>query len=181
MNLNDLARIEVLTPKSKPVFFGELWREQPAVIAFVRHFGCLLCFEQVADLLTIAEEVRSAGARLCVIGNGNPLHASVFMREAGLETDVFTDPARILYKRLAMRHGVFSTINPTSTRHARRAYQRGFRQTGTRGDPWQQGGVIVACTDGTVAFVQRFSVAGDQADLVEIQRAAKRCADRVGF
>lgn len=181
MNLNDLARIEVLTPRGRPVFFGEMWRERPAVIAFVRHFGCMLCFEQVADLLSIADEVRAAGARLCVIGNGNPLHASVFMREAGLEDDVFTDPARILYRRLSMRHGVFSTLNASSTRHARRAYRRGFRQAGTRGDPWQQGGVVVACTDGTVAFIQRFTVAGDQADLVELKRAAKRCAERVRF
>ena len=175
MNLNDLAQIEVLDPKGRPVFFGELWKGQPAVIAFVRHFGCLMCFEQVSDMLTLAPDIEAAGARLCVIGNGNPLHASVFMAEAGLTRDVFTDPARILYQRLAMRHGVFSTLNAKSTRHARRAYRRGFRQHGVHGDPWQQGGVLVVCTDGTVSFVQRFDVAGDQADLAEIRQAAQRC------
>ncbi len=176
MNLNDLAQIEVLDPKGHPVFFGDLWRDRPAVIAFVRHFGCLLCFEQVSDILTLAPDIEAAGARLCVLGNGNPLHASVFMDEAGLSSNVYTDPGRILYRRLAMRHGVFSTVNPTSTRHARRAYKRGFRQKGTRGDPWQQGGVVVVCRDGTASFVQRFSVAGDQADLAEIRRAAARCS-----
>ncbi len=175
MNLNDLARIEVLDPKGRPVFFGTLWEDKPAVIALVRHFGCLLCFEQVSDMLTLGPDIEAAGARLCVLGNGNPLHASVFMDEAGLSSHVYTDPARIIYKRLAMRHGVFSTVNPTSTRHARRAYRRGFRQVGTRGDPWQQGGALVVCPDGTVSFVQRFNVAGDQADLAEIRHAVRRC------
>jgi hypothetical protein len=177
MKLNDLARIEVLSPQSKPVFFGDLWAERPAVIAFVRHFGCLFCFEQVADMLSIAPRIAAVGARLCVIGNGNPLHAGVFMDEAGLAGDVYTDPARILYNRLSMKHGLFATVNRASTRHMRRAVQRGFRQKGRRGDPWQQGGVVVVATDASVAFIQRFGVAGEPADLVEVERAARRCVD----
>ncbi len=177
MNLRSLAHIEVLSPQGRPVFFGDLWKDRPAVIGFVRHFGCLLCFEQAADLMSIAPLVVQSGARLCVIGNGNPLHAQVFRDESKLDADVYTDPGRLLYRRLAMRRGLLSTVNPTSTRHAKRAYERGFRQKGTRGDPWQQGGVLVVATDGSVAFVQRFNVAGDPMDLIEVQRAVRRCVD----
>jgi peroxiredoxin len=174
MNLSGLAQIEVLTPQGKPVFFGELWRERPAVLAFVRHFGCLFCFEQVADMVSVAPAIEAAGARLCFIGNGNPLHAQVFMDETGLTSDVYTDPARLLYKRLSMKHGLFSTVNRTSRRYARRAGERGFRQIGVRGDPWQQGGVLAVTREGVVAYLQRFSVAGERVDLADIEQAARR-------
>ena len=103
------------------------------------------------------------------------LHARVFMDEAGLTEGVYTDPARLLYGRLGMKHGFFTTVNPASARHARRAETRGFRQRGRRGDPWQQGGALVIDRDGTVAFLQRFSVAGERADLGDVLRAAERC------
>lgn len=176
MHLRDLANIEVLNHRGRPVFFGDLWQEQPAVIAFVRHFGCLFCFEQVAEMVEIASDIQRWGGRFCVIGNGTPLHARVFMDEARLERDVFTDPALLLYTGLTMRRGVFTTVNPTSTRYARRAYSRGFRQRGLRGDPWQQGGALVVAKDGSVAFLQRFAVAGERTDLADLRRAVERCA-----
>lgn len=176
MKLDQLAQIELLTPNAKPVFFGELWRERPAVIAFLRHFGCLMCFEQVADLTGIRPQIEAADARLCFIGNGNPLHAQVFQDQLRLPGDVYTDPGRVLYQRLTMRHGFFTSVNTTSARHARRAYERGFRQKSIQGDPWQQGGVVVVAPDATVAFIQRFSVAGEPLDLVEVERAARRLA-----
>jgi AhpC/TSA antioxidant enzyme len=176
MHLRDLANIEVLTPRGRPVFFGDLWKDQPAVIAFVRHFGCLFCYEQVAEMVEVSADIERWGGRFCVIGNGTPLHAGVFMAEAKLKGDVFTDPGRLLYSGLAMRHGVFTTLNPTSSRHARRAYARGYRQRGLRGDPWQQGGAIVAARDGAVAFLQRFAVAGERVDLADLRRAVERCA-----
>lgn len=176
MHVRDLANIEVLTHQGRPVFFGDLWRERPAVIAFVRQFGCLFCFEQVAEMLELKPDIERAGARLCVIGNGTPLHARVFMNEANLHADVFTDPGRLLYDALAMRHGIFATINPTSRRYVRRAQARGFRQLGVRGDPWQQGGAIVVAKDGAVAFLQRFAIAGERVDMADLRRAIERSA-----
>ena len=34
-----LRDITVLDEQSSPVRLGELWRDRPAVLAFVRHFG----------------------------------------------------------------------------------------------------------------------------------------------
>ena len=34
-----LADLEVLDPRGEGVKLADVWREQPAVIAFVRHFG----------------------------------------------------------------------------------------------------------------------------------------------
>jgi len=34
-----LARLTVLDTDEHPVAFGDLWSEQPAVVAWLRHFG----------------------------------------------------------------------------------------------------------------------------------------------
>jgi hypothetical protein len=36
---DDLAVMTVLDADGEPVVLGTLWRERPAVLAFVRHFG----------------------------------------------------------------------------------------------------------------------------------------------
>ena len=39
VNLDQLADLTVLDLESKPVRFGDLWKDRTAVIVFVRHFG----------------------------------------------------------------------------------------------------------------------------------------------
>jgi hypothetical protein len=34
-----LKAIEVLDPKGRPHALGSAWRQQPVVLAFIRHFG----------------------------------------------------------------------------------------------------------------------------------------------
>ena len=34
-----LKSIEVLDPEGRPQRLGDLWRNQPVVLAFIRHFG----------------------------------------------------------------------------------------------------------------------------------------------
>ncbi len=36
---DDLAKMTVLDASGTPVVLGTLWRDQPAVLVFVRHFG----------------------------------------------------------------------------------------------------------------------------------------------
>ena len=36
---DELARLTVLDEQGGPVVLGSLWRDRPAVLVFVRHFG----------------------------------------------------------------------------------------------------------------------------------------------
>jgi hypothetical protein len=36
---DDLAKLTVQDPEGKPVELGTLWRDKPAVLVFIRHFG----------------------------------------------------------------------------------------------------------------------------------------------
>ena len=58
------------------------------------------------------------------------------------------DPRRRTYRHLGFKRGPGSTLLSLATmKHALRAWRKGFRQGATQGDPWQQGGVLVAGGD----------------------------------
>ncbi len=164
--LNSMAALfphyELLDPLGKPIFLTDVLGGRPTLLCFLRHFGCLFCFEHAKSVLDEKGALERGGAQLVFVGNGNPAHAREFMAEYALTAGVFTDPSRRLYGALEMRHGVSRTLNVQTARHARRAYQSGHRQRGVKGDPWQQGGNVAVAADGTVLGVERASVAGDQ-------------------
>lgn len=39
MNLRTMKDIEIVDEQGERIAFGELWREGPAALVFVRHFG----------------------------------------------------------------------------------------------------------------------------------------------
>jgi peroxiredoxin len=152
---------ELLTPKGTPVFVKDVLAKAPTVACFVRHFGCIFCFEHAADAVQQRHEIERRGAQLIIIGNGNPAHAREFERETGLEGAVFTDPSRQFYRELAMRHGVGRVLNLQAPRNARRAFLAGFRQVGVKGDRWQLGGNVVFAKDGALLYADHAEAAGD--------------------
>lgn len=153
---------ELLDPLGKPTFVSDVLGGRPTLLCFLRHFGCLFCFESAAELLGERQRLEASGAQLVFIGNGNPAHAREFMYEHRLDGCVYTDPSRRLYGLLELHHGMTRTLNPRSVRNARRAYQRGFRPNGVKGDPWQQGGNAAIGADGQILGIDRFEVAGEQ-------------------
>jgi peroxiredoxin len=156
-----LPHYELLDSLGKPTFLKDVLGGCPTLLCFLRHFGCLFCFEHASGLLAETATLNRAGAQLVFVGNGNPSHAREFMTEYNLAKGVFTDPSRKLYAALEMRHGVNLTLNVNTVRHARRAYQLGHRQRGVKGDPWQQGGNVAIGADGAILAVERASVAGE--------------------
>lgn len=177
-NLSELGFLELLTPAGKPVFFETVWSGKTTVLCLLRHFGCVFCFEQAHVLLGQRSAFEDAGAQLVLLGNGNPGHAKDFMRHFGMTQGVYTDPARLLYRKLGLRHGLRTSINWSSTQHARRAHAAGFRGMGVRGDVWQQGGVLVSSADGHIVYQHQSSIAGEHPELSAVLSGVKLAAAR---
>jgi peroxiredoxin len=169
-----LGHVEVLDVWGKPVFFRDLWNDAPTVLVLVRHFGCLYCHEHADTVVHSAPSIEALGARLVLLGNGNPKHAGEFMRRIGLRDRVYTDPARILYRALGMRHGMLRVYNFESSRHLRRATQAGYRNQPVRGDRWQLGGTLVIQPTGDVAYRHVSEVAGEHGSVSDVLRALER-------
>lgn len=149
-----------------------LWAERPVVLVFLRHFGCLFCREQAAELHGQLPEIRRRGAELVFIGNGNRHFAQGFKADHAITSPLYVDTKRDSYRALGMKRGFFATLGSRATwKNMLRAWKQGFRQGGTRGDAWQNGGVLVVEPGGGVAFSYLSREAGDHPPVADVLAA----------
>lgn len=111
------------------------------------------------------EAIHAKGAELVVVGNGAPWMAKAFVDEIGLTTPVLTDPSLASYRLAGLKRGVMAMLSPRMALHAARAMRAGFRQTATRGDALQLGGVLVIEKGGRILYTHVDREPGDVADV----------------
>jgi len=119
----------------------------------------------------VRSDIERRGGKLWIVGHGAPHFAQAFAEETGLQDNVLTDPERGLYRALGMKHGLGRSIRPSAAKNLVRALLGGHRQTGIRGDPWQQGGAAVISTDGNLTYVYVSKAPGDHAPIDEVLHA----------
>jgi hypothetical protein len=97
-------------------------------------------------------KMEQRGARLVVIGNGTPAMARDFRDEGRHDVAVYTDPGKRSYDLLGFKRGLLASLHPGTAAASVRAYKAGHRQIGIRGDPHQNGGVLVVDGAGTIRY-----------------------------
>ena len=168
----------VLWPSGEAVRLGSVWAERPVVMALMRHFGCIFCKEQVAQLRPIVDEIHAAGAELIIVGSGSPRMAGFFAEDYAITTPVLTDPRRDVYRMLeALRPPRLWFLDPRFLLGSFRALARGHRQTfgpsSELGDASQLGGVFIVQPGGDVAWAYRSAFAGDHSSNAEVLAALR--------
>jgi peroxiredoxin len=176
-----LAAVELKDAQGNTVRLGDMWARQPAVVVWVRHFGCTLCREQASEVRARIPDIRSAGAAVVIVGSGAAPYAHDFIEKMELgDVPVLSDEKLESYKLAGLRRGMLSMIHPRAALNFARALRRGHRQGKTMGDQQQQGGVLVVASDGKVAFRYVSEVTGDLAPLDDVIAAAARVASTSG-
>lgn len=117
-----------------------------------------------------------AEAKLAVIGNGETRYMNGFRRKSRYDGPLYTNPSLSVYEALELRRGFRSTFRASTILRGIAAGARGFRQTKTQGDPWQQGGILVVGTDGDIALLFRSDYAGHHLSTGAIEAAARRAS-----
>ena len=169
-----LAPFVLADDEGAPVELGTLWRDRIAVLVYVRHFGCLLCREQVSRLSRIVPELRALGANVVVVGSGRPQFARAFREDLALDVPILVDPDLVSYRAAGMQRTLRATVSLGLLKNAWRAYRAGHRQRAVEGDPWQQGGVLVLGPGDRDVYTYISQVAGDHPDEAEIVAAVRR-------
>lgn len=116
-------------------------------------------------------EIRRRGAELVVIGSGRPWHAKAFREEQGVDFLLLTDPELQAYGAAQLQRRATAVVNLRAVGAAIRAWREGHRQSATKGDPWQNGGVFVIAPPDRVLYEQRSDAAGDHAPLDDVLAA----------
>ncbi len=109
--------------------------------------------------------IRATGARLVVLGNGQPWQAKAFQDEHPIDAELLVDPRLEAYAAAGLKRSLVSTLaNLKTLKHGRRAMKAGHRQGKVQGDPWQQGGAFVISPDHHIHFAHTSGEAGDHVD-----------------
>ncbi|KAK3000721.1 hypothetical protein RJ639_021642 [Escallonia herrerae] len=149
---NLLEKVQVFDLNGKAILISDLWKNRKAVVAFARHFGCVLCRKRADYLASKKDKLDASGVALILIGPGSVDQAKAFSEQMKFQ-------------------GGLKIIQ---------AYMEGYRQdwglsfekdTRTKGG-WQQGGIIVAGPGiSNISYIHKDKEAGDDPDIEDILKA----------
>ncbi|KAG8373828.1 hypothetical protein BUALT_Bualt11G0065800 [Buddleja alternifolia] len=92
-----LGEVSIFTAAGEPVKFKDLWDQEKgvAVVALMRHFGCICCWELASALRDSKERFDSAGVKLIAVGVGTPNKAQILAERLPFPLDsLYADPDR---------------------------------------------------------------------------------------
>lgn len=169
-------------PDGRPVRLGDLWSERPAVLVFVRHFGCVFCREMVVDVHRHRHEFEEADVELAVIGFGTLEQAAQFRKMQNVDVPLLVDPERRVYELAGAKVATLGElIGPAQIWRGLRATIGSRLRLGSiavhQGRIWghaaQLGGVLVIAPDGTVRYAHLSEQSGDNPRAHEVLAAAR--------
>ncbi|MDX1535050.1 MAG: peroxiredoxin-like family protein, partial [Thermoplasmata archaeon] len=89
---------ELEDSKGNVVRLHDLWEKGPAVLLFWRHYGCGCGMDRAQRLQAEYEDLVAAGARVVVIGQGEPERAAAYAEKYGVPCPILCDPEREAYR-----------------------------------------------------------------------------------
>ncbi|MBX5470138.1 MAG: AhpC/TSA family protein [Thermoleophilaceae bacterium] len=177
----DIADVVLQDAEGRDVRVGDLWRDRPAVLVFLRHYGCTFCRAHAVQLHRDRDRFEAAGARLVAIGQGTPAHAREFLRSQKVEgLTLLVDPNRRTYEAAGTKVATFGELlGPRVVlKGVKRTLADGVRQGRIIGHPAQLGGVLVVAPGGKVTYAYLSDDAGDLPPNEPVLEAAKAAASR---
>ncbi|MCA9661770.1 MAG: AhpC/TSA family protein [Myxococcales bacterium] len=151
----------------------------PALLLFLRHFGCVGCSRQVEQLTPRVWELRDLGVTSVFIGNGRPEHLRGFVERHALadkEVVLLTDPELRAYAALDLERSLWSALRPKALFGQLKAFAAGFRGGRIEGDVEQQGGAALLDDARRIVWLRRAHYTADEVDGSDVVAAAMRLA-----
>lgn len=147
-------------------------RQQPVMLIFLRHFGCMFCREALSDIAKKRSSIEEMGTKIIFVHLSDDTTANQFFKKYKLNPVTYiSDPECKYYAAFGLTKGNFTQL------FGLRSWVRGFqtvivKQHGMAppiGDGFQMPGVFVI-QDGHIqeAFVHKFS--SDRPDYEKLVR-----------
>ena len=150
--------VSLLDRAAREASLSTYWRREPAVVVFLRYFGCPFCQSQVVQLRDEREQFADLGAGIVLIGQGSPAEAVEFTRRMQHPFECLVDPDRSAYRAFGLVRGTpMQLYGPRVAGPFLRAQlSKETRQRTLHGGSFQQmPGTFVIDTDGVVAMAHR--------------------------
>lgn len=159
-------------PADSPL--GALAAHTPALVVFLRSFGCTFCREAMADVAAVRDQIRATGAEVAFVHGGTVADADRWFANYGLGDVIrISDPTLTHYRAFGLgRTGVQSLVDPKVwTRGAVCALSHGFGVQ-TPGMMRQLPGIFVVQGDRILAEYRHRSPA-DRPDYLGLIQSVK--------
>jgi len=134
---------------------ASLWKQQPLILAFTRHFGCPQCKELVDQLATHLSAFQAKSLSLVFVTQGTPVETKEFCAQRAPGVFCLADPHRQAYEAYGLERAniwqTFFSLNVwRSNRRLKR--ERGWNtDLPPKGqDAMQMAGIFVIATDGRI-------------------------------
>jgi peroxiredoxin len=137
----------------KDVRLSSLWRHRPAIVVFLRYFGCPFCQTQVVELRREHDRIDEAGAEVGLVGHGDPRAAAAFATTKRLPFPLLLDRDRGTYRAYGLVLGrATQVLNPrVALPWIKAELSAETRQRGLKGGSFlQMPGTFVVDTGGIV-------------------------------
>jgi len=151
--------------------------DDPMLLVFLRHLGCLFCRETVADLRAGTER-SPAFPPVLFFTQSTPVELRAFLRRDWPNARAVSDPERRFYAAFGIeRMSPFDLLRPSLWAAERRARDKGIEGGERSGDIWRMPGVFLA-RKGELLWSHEFRHAGDRPDWDRIPALAAALAAR---
>ncbi|PIA38745.1 hypothetical protein AQUCO_02700151v1 [Aquilegia coerulea] len=125
---NLLNKVTVFDLDGREIVISDLWKDRKAVVAFARHFGCVLCRKRADYLASAKDKMDKAGVALVLIGPGSVDQAKVFAEQTKFRGEVYADPTYSSYEAFSFVSGISTTFTPKAGLKIIQLYMEGYRQ-----------------------------------------------------
>jgi peroxiredoxin len=165
-----------------PVRLGDLWSERPAVLVFLRHFGCVFCRQMAVDIHSHRHQFEEADVELAAIGFGTQEEAREFLSRQNVDLRLLVDPDRKVYELAGAKVATLNeVIGPRQIWRGLVATVMSRLKQGSivvhqgriLGHAAQLGGVLVIAPDGSVRYAYLSEESGDNPTAREVLAAAR--------
>lgn len=159
---------QVYTRKGKNLY--DLSAENPVLLVFLRHFGCIFCREALKDISNIQTEIGNRKVNVILVHMGAEDIADDFFEKYALQNyDSISDPETRIYNQFGLGKGNFNQL------FGLKSFIRGFEATmsGTMislkqiGDGFQMPGVFLL-HNGTIHGSYIHNTAADKPDYLAL-------------
>jgi peroxiredoxin len=93
-----------------PTRLSSLWRDQPAVVMFWRHFGCSCGRDRARRLRDEYAELTALGATVTIIGQAGPERAARYRDENQISCTILSDPDETAYLAYDVLEGTTAQV-----------------------------------------------------------------------
>jgi prostamide/prostaglandin F2alpha synthase len=173
--------VVLLDPATGEVDLSQYWTRRPAVLVFLRYFGCPFCQMQVVALREDQQRFAEVGADIVLVGQGDLTREAAFREARHVPFPILLDAGRLSYRAYGL--GRATTMQIFGPRVAlpfvRANLNPETMQRGLKGGSFRQlPGTFVVDTEGIVRLAHRNRTVADNPSNAVVLEALRAIRDR---